>query len=215
MREYHKITTALKRDPTTNYKTLLREFAKPEFEYLRFLQWVGTEKIDGTNIRVMWDGATVSFGGKTDNAQMPAPLVKHLQATFTPERMAAQFGAEGGVCLYGEGYGGSIQKGSYYRQDQAFILFDVHIGEVWLERMNVHDIGEKLSIPVVPIVFTGTLDDGLVFVEGFINSSEGPAFRAPVGKREGLVLRPSCELRNRFGERVITKIKVKDFAVQT
>jgi hypothetical protein len=54
MKEYHKIQTVFKRDPSNNYKTLLEgEFAIPEFGYLQDNEWVFTEKVDGTNIRVM------------------------------------------------------------------------------------------------------------------------------------------------------------------
>lgn len=38
--EYHKIQTVFKRNPATNYKTLLMyEWSKPEFEYLAKNQW--------------------------------------------------------------------------------------------------------------------------------------------------------------------------------
>ena len=75
--KYHKIQTVYKRDPVTKYKTLLEgEYSLPEFEYLADNEWVWTEKVDGTNIRVMWDGwKKLSFGGRTDNAQIPTPLV--------------------------------------------------------------------------------------------------------------------------------------------
>ena len=39
--QYHKIQTVYKRDPMTNYKTLLDgEFSLPEFEYLANNDWV-------------------------------------------------------------------------------------------------------------------------------------------------------------------------------
>ena len=128
MNEYHKIQTVYLRDPATNYKTLLEgQYALPEFEYLADNQWVWTEKVDGTNIRVMWDGTTITFGGKTDNAQIPAFLVNRLSDTFFPLRDTfSSLWPDGEVCLYGEGYGAKIQKGGgNYRPDQDFVLFDV------------------------------------------------------------------------------------------
>ncbi len=73
METYHKIQTVYKRDPATNYKTLLIDnFSLPEFDYLRNNEWVFTEKVDGTNIRVMYSlGKIITFGGKTDLAQIP------------------------------------------------------------------------------------------------------------------------------------------------
>lgn len=85
MKEYHKIQTVFLRDPTTKFKTLLEgEFALPEFKYLANNKWVFTEKVDGTNIRVMFDGQQITFGGKTDDAQIPAFLVTRLQDAFLP-----------------------------------------------------------------------------------------------------------------------------------
>ena len=70
MKEYHKIQTVFKRDPDNNFKTLLMgEYSLPEFEYLKDNKWVFTEKVDGTNIRVIWDGKDIFFKGKTDKAQ--------------------------------------------------------------------------------------------------------------------------------------------------
>lgn len=212
MHEYHKIQSIYLRDPANNHKTfLLGQWAQPEFGLLDRLTWIGTEKIDGTNIRVVWDGTTVRFGGKTDNAQIPAVLVAHLQAHFTPERMAA--GTDGPVTLYGEGYGGKIQGGSRYRQDQSFILFDVWVAHdplgIWLDQTVVRSIGAKLDVPVAPPVYQGVLSDAVDVVRSGFTSicAVDSTLHA-----EGLVLRPEFELRDRMGRRIITKIKHKDFA---
>lgn len=212
MKQYHKIQTVWLRDPENNHKTLLEGvWAKPEFQYLKDNEWVFTEKVDGTNIRVMWDGESVIFGGKTDNAQIPQFLVNRLNERFTgtqkKELFRDVFGTEGNVCLYGEGYGAKIQKGGgNYREDQDFVLFDVNIGGIWLERENVKDIARNLGIEVVPILGRGTLNEAIEQVRQGFESTWG-AFAA-----EGIVARPYTELINRLGERVITKIKHKDFA---
>ena len=94
MNEYHKIQTVFDRDPDNKFKTLLEgQFSMPEFAYLAENEWVWTEKVDGTNIRVMCtdyqeDGAAygVTFGGRTDNAQIPAFLVSALEARFPTPR---------------------------------------------------------------------------------------------------------------------------------
>jgi hypothetical protein len=215
MDTYHKIQTVYLRDPETNFKTLLDgQFAKPEFEYLKYLDWEWTEKIDGMNIRVMWDGEAVSFAGKSDNASIHPDLYKALLATFTYPKVLAQFGTneEGKepvrVCLYGEGYGAGIQKGGDYRPDKNFILFDVKVGEVWLSRENVADVATNLECRIVPRLMTGTLVDAVGFARTGYKSIEA-------GERcvaEGIIMRPVTELFNRRGERVITKIKFKDFA---
>ena len=210
MNEYHKIQTVFLRDPETRFKTLLYgQFALPEFAYLAENRWVFTEKVDGTNIRVMFDGERISFGGKTDNASIPANLTDALQRQFLPQldTFRETFETSGGVCLYGEGYGAKIQKaGALYRPDNGFVLFDVRIGNWWLERSAVEDIADKLGLDVVPIIGRGTLYDMVKMVRDGFESRWGN-FLA-----EGIVARPDVELTNRAGHRIITKIKHCDFA---
>jgi len=207
MQEYHKIKTVFLRDPATNYKTLLEgTYALPEFEYLKDNQWAFSEKVDGTNIRVMFDGETLSFGGKTDRASIPALLVNKLNDRFLSQLGLFKEHFIEGVCLYGEGYGAKIQKGGgNYRPDQDFVLFDVKVGEWWLKREDVEGIAKTFGLDVVPVLYTGTLIDLVLFVREGFKSTWGD-FQA-----EGVVARPMVELKARNGSRIITKLKYKDF----
>ena len=138
MNEYHKIQTVFKRNMTNKGKIIDGAWTLPELEFLADNTWVFTEKVDGTNIRVMLKDGIVTFGGKTDSAQIPAQLVTRLNERLLPlaNKMQEVFGCD--VCLYGEGYGAKIQKiGGNYRADQDFILFDVKVGEWWLQRADV------------------------------------------------------------------------------
>jgi hypothetical protein len=215
MKTYHKIQTVFKRDPENRFKTLLEgEFAKPEFEYLKDNEWIFTEKVDGTNIRVMFDGYKITFGGKTDRAQIPADLSNRLNDIFLPQIEIFQnlfvtnpdktTNAE--VCLYGEGYGAKIQKGGgNYRQDQDFVLFDIKIGEFWLQRDDIETIAKELKLDIVPILATGNIDKMVRLTRQGFNSQWG-CFKA-----EGIVARPKIEFTTRNRSRIITKLKHKDF----
>lgn len=214
MIEYHKIQSVFLRDPANRHKTfLLGQYSEPAFEYLAGNEWVWTEKIDGTNIRVLWDGKDVRFGGRTNDAQMPVFLMERLQTLFTPATLAPVFpdlsdGVQ--VMLFGEGYGAKIQKGGgRYKADGCdFILFDVLFNGVYLERHNVEDISVKLGIRVVPIVGRGTLTEAVEFTKAGYKSEVA----ADAGfDAEGLVLRPRVELIDRRGHRIITKLKHRDF----
>ena len=57
MPTYPKIQSIYKRDPDNQYKTFTTEYATPEIGYLADCEWEFTEKVDGTNIRIGWDGA--------------------------------------------------------------------------------------------------------------------------------------------------------------
>lgn len=204
MSEYHKIVTVYERDPDTKFRTLLEgKWATPELEYLKDNEWLWTEKIDGTNIRIKWDGAKVEFGGKTDNAQLYAPLVEWMYGKFYAGALARIF--EGPAIIYGEGFGAGIQGGGKYRKDTAVIAFDVFSGGIWLRRESVQDIANKLEIEIVPIVGRGPLAQAIKLVKTGYASAFGDF------QPEGLVMRPLIELFDRLGQRVITKIKAKDF----
>lgn len=205
MNEYHKIETLFDRDEKFN--VIQRKWRLPEFEYLRDNEWLWTEKIDGTNIRVMWlPELGLTFGGKTDNAQIPPFLLTRLKQLFTEEGMRIAF-PETPVCLYGEGFGARIQKGggNYISDGCDFILFDIKIGDWWLERGDIEDIAIKLNIKVVPIIGMGTLMAAVERVETGYFSTFGQFIA------EGLVVRPVVTLFARNGKRLIGKIKTRDF----
>lgn len=207
MNEYHKIQTVFKRDPGTKFKTLLEgEFSLPEFSWLANNKWIFTEKVDGTNIRIKKDIDSISFGGRTDNAQIPTRLLDELTKMFYTENMRAVFG-DICVCLYGEGYGAKIQKGggNYIPDGNSFVLFDIKVGDIWLNRDSIEDIANKLNIKVVPIIGEGTLYDMVEKTKAGFNSQWGNFIA------EGIVARPEFELLDRQGNRIITKIKHKDF----
>ena len=209
MREYHKIETLYERNMEGSKKLIEGKFRNETVEFLKDNECVFTEKIDGTNIQVHWDGHKVEFGGRTERAQIPAPLVNYLNETFggdANEQIFEQKFGDTDVILFGEGYGPKIQKGGgLYRDDVSFILFDVLVGDTWLKRESVEDIAKTFGIDVVPIVGTGTLSGGVAFVKSKPKSTFGTA------PMEGIVARPKVEMRDRMGRRVIVKIKVKDF----
>lgn len=253
METYHKIQTLFKRDMDGSLtgkkgKMIRGQWSTPELEFLAPLKWSFSEKVDGTNIRVRLrlvkdskgDYLIVEYGGRSDNAVIPKPLLLWLEENFPTMpmwRRDLQQPPYGDrwlalivwmqendlevVTLFGEGYGAKIQNGGNYRQDQAFVLFDAKIGEFWLDRANVKDVGEKLGLEVVPEIGTGTLQDAIDIVSsGLTFNKAGAAVRWGSGglqsrwgnfEAEGIVARPLVPLFDRKGQRIITKIKGVDF----
>ncbi len=208
MEKYHKIETLLVRDKTT-FKAIEGEWRLPEFDYLKDLKWMFTEKIDGTNMRVEWSpycsGTPLRFGGRTDNAQIPVFLLNKLQDIFQVGNLSVLY-PELHFVLYGEGFGAKIQKGGgNYQLVQSFVLFDVLVGEWWLRREQVQEVSEEFRIGVVPEVGRGSIAKAMIF-EADGHTSHWGDFLA-----EGIVLRPRVELKDRAGNRIITKLKHKDF----
>jgi len=208
MTQYPKINTIWKRNPKT-HKIIEGEWAMAEFGYLQYNAWELTEKIDGTNIRVMWDGSQISFGGKTDNAEIPTFLDEKLHSIFSPLNATFHevFANSNEVCLYGEGYGDRIQKygHQYIANGVDFILFDVKIGKWWLGRDSIESIADKLGIKCVPLLDVASLSYAIALAE--------KGFQSRIGSREaeGIVAKSLPGLLTRGGERIIAKIKHSDF----
>lgn len=210
MKEYHKIDGLWSRDAETK-RLRPGVFRNPAVAYLAGERWRFTEKVDGTNIRVVWDGHKVAFYGRTDNANIPTPLLRKLEELFggeVNEQIFEEHFGEKQVILYGEGYGAKIQKGGgLYCKDNGFILFDVEINGKMLEYDALYGIAQYFGIPVVPTVKIGTIYDGLAYVKSRPNSviSEEPK------EMEGVVGKPLVDLMDASGKRVVVKIKARDF----
>jgi hypothetical protein len=179
--EYHKIETLFDRDE--RFKVIEGKYRLPEFWAIA--EWEVSEKVDGTNIRVIYTpihevtghiglatmrkvvGHKVVFKGRKEKSQIPAHLLEYLQKTFTLTKFQKAFPdlpPTSMVVVYGEGYGEKIQDiGHHYTgKGVKFRAFDVFIedhenpyGGWWLESENVKDVASKLGIETVPI-FGGT-----------------------------------------------------------
>lgn len=244
---YQKINTIFMRD-AKNVIMPYEPFVEPEFEYLRGLKWRGEEKIDGTNMRIevtkeevldytmdpsVLKGVkfNIRIAGKTDNAQIPKNLLKHMQEKYTNEKILGALGLKEFIpvsewksmynwddyskiptiyTIYGEGYGEGIQSGGWYiKGGNEFIVFDVKVNDIYLKTEARDEIATKLGAPIVPFKGYFTLDEAIDYVRNGFRSvvAENPE----VKMAEGLVLRTDLGLRNRMGNRLIVKIKYEDF----
>ena len=208
---YHKIPNAFMRDSET--KKITEEYSNPSIKYLADLMWIWTEKIDGMNIRIMWDGHKVSYGGRTERAQLPPELVAKLDEYFggrENEELFEKLFGETEVILFGEGYGGKIQAGKDYGSED-FILFDVahkhEDGRFRYSSFSQHldEVCETFKIKRVQPMIEGSIQLAKRYVK------ESP--KSLLGDRviEGLVGTPLVPLYFNGDSRIIVKIKVADF----
>lgn len=206
MKEYHKIRGL--------YKFNMEEkafdksqFTIDEFAILQNNQWIFTEKIDGTNLRIMWDGHKLSYAGRTDNATFTEYqklfIETHLVNSDIVEKQFEQLFMEKVVIVYGELFGAGIQKGGLYGELQ-FMAFDIEIDDIFLTKENARGLANTLGYEFVPTVLIGTINDGLEYVNLHDKSSFSQAIL------EGLVGTPAGDFRDRLGKRIITKIKRED-----
>lgn len=219
MIEYPKIETLYNRDKTTFKVT--DELRLQEFGLVPL--WHVTEKIQGTNIRVQWDGERVQFAGRqTENvADIHKDLLAFLTATFTEDKLTAVFGCLGDeknpssfptVTLYGEGCGPGIQKGGgNYAKTKTFILFDVLVGEYWLEPENISDVAWKLGVQEAPCLGVYTLEQVTNLCRNGFNSIVAISNTETLHKAEGIIARTVPGLFTRYGTRLVFKLKTEDF----
>lgn len=212
MRKYDKIETLFIRDTEGTKKLIEGHYRNKHVSFLCDNKWCFTEKIDGTNIGVVWDGHSVSFQGRTERAEIPKPLLERLGELFgsqETEELFEQLFGEKEVILYGEGFGGKIQKGANYQKEEDFILFDVYYvnSDIYVEREQVEEIGKAFGIKVVPIHLYGTINEAVKYIK-----SRPKSMLSEDARFEGVVGRPLVELKDAKGQRIIVKIKVVDFA---
>lgn len=223
MKSYPKIETLFKRNEDTFKVT--DQVRCPEFENIK--SWLITEKIDGTNIRIILDkdydlgdgttGEGLFFRGRTDKAQMPSFLLEELKRMFSLHEMQRYFERSRQVCLYGEGYGARIQKGGgNYREGVSFRLIDVWIDGWWLRWDDVEEIATQLEIKTVPNIGIMSLSDAVIL----INNTENYVINSRVAieennrndvSAEGIVARSHPLVLFRNGNPVVWKLKAKDF----
>lgn len=232
MHYYPKILAPFKRE--TNKSKYVNEslWSKPEFKMLKEVEWVWTAKADGTSIKLYWNGDKVQFFGHTDKSQLSKLTLDYLNKTFgTPEAESVFESLYGSneVNVYGEFCSKEMNE-DYGHPNGMFYVFDVQnaTSGKWWDRNSVVEFADSFDIQAVPIMLKGTIDEAVRFVRlanrtwnkdfktsYFISTNEKsylvdcPFFES--AKLEGLVGRLPYELLDANGERIITKVKCKDY----
>lgn len=232
MHYYPKILAPFKRE--TNKSKYVNEslWSKPEFKMLKDVEWVWTAKADGTSIKLYWNGDKVQFFGHTDKSQLSKLTLDYLNKTFgTPEAESVFESLYGSneVNVYGEFCSKEMNE-DYGHQNGMFYVFDVQnaTSGKWWDRNSVVEFADSFDIQAVPIMLKGTIDKAVSFVRlanrtwnkdfktsYFISNKEKSYLVdcpfSESAKLEGLVGRLPYELLDANGERIITKVKCKDY----
>lgn len=174
------------------------------------------EKIHGTSAHITWkqnpsnpaQRQLVFFGGGTKHELFVSLFDKDaLVAAFT-----AMTFADKNVTVYGESYGGKEQGMSEtYGKTAKFVVFDVQIGDCWLDVPKAEDFAKGLGLEFVHYKRVTT---DLAALDAERDADSEQAIRNGVGpgkKREGVVLRPIIELSKNNGSRIICKHKRDEF----
>lgn len=213
MSTYPKLDTLYTRG--ADFNVVPGSYSRPEFGLIN--DWIITEKIEGTNIRLDFRADLASERlrfdvlGRTDQAQIPRPLLTTMNDWCQLHRAEVFAIMERyeltTYTLYGEGYGAGIESGGHYRADQGFILFDVGVNGHWLDHRQVANTSFELRLEHVPILGRMTEQSAVELVRNNQLSAVADAHR----RAEGVVARPAVPLFDRRGERVMWKLKTRDF----
>jgi len=181
-------------------------------DIMSFKECYALEKIHGTSAHISWKDNKILYfsgGGKHDT------FVKMFNNEELMKKFSEHFPNDT-VILYGESYGGKQQGMSQtYGVEPRFILFDVQIGDIWLDVPNAEDVTKKMGLEFVDYVKIKT-ELELIDKERDKPSTQSKRNGIKEDKlREGVVLRPLIEVTKSNGKRVIIKHKRDEFKETT
>ena len=210
MVEYQKIPTLYTFD--SKIKRFVNKIYDPLVDYLKGNEWLCSEKINGMNISVTYDGHRVSWNGRTEDSELPKEVENILRGTFEEsEIIFEQMFGEKEVHLFMECYGGKLQGGIYGGKERL-VGFDVMVDGYYLDKMVIKDIFEKFGVACVHLTVVSHLSMAIDMVKYWMEHNSVSQY-CEDGKQtmpEGLVCVPAARLYDHQGNRVIVKIKVRD-----
>jgi len=183
--------------------------------------WIKTEKVDGTNIRIILTKQTVVI--KREILIGSRKLILNTEDKGSKQYMdclkevnlnkiAEYFkDVDSTVVIYGEGYGAGVQKGGIYSKEKNFRVFDIRIGEAYQNFEYVQKVCIDNQLNIVPIVGQAEEIGYLECLKSLKNFNETLIKEGDGGKPEGLVYKFEPVLLNKYKERLIFKVKFKDF----
>ena len=215
--KYPSIETIFKRDKNTN-KLDFGVIREPEFDIPKL--WYLTEKIDGANTRAIITHEGIEVRGRTDNANVTDEWRSTVLGALPSHDVLVEYLGINEVSaphtFYGEYYGAGVQKGGHYSPDKKFRAFDLMFGAdgYWHSDVDFRGICSSLDIPVVPLVgyataipqtlqeLTDVIPESIVAIEDSNNRGVPP---------EGIVAKPPTTILNKWGERVMWKLTLREF----
>ena len=188
-----------------------------EQDILMFKECYALEKIHGTSAHIKfkqkpnvineWD-LTFFSGGESHEKFVSLFDQADLIAKITEKGIPAQE-----ITIYGEAYGGKCQGMSEtYGKELKFIVFDVKIGDCWLDVPKAESVAKSLGLEFVHYARVTT---DLKVLDAERDAFSVQAIRngcGPDKHREGVVLRPLIELTKNNGDRLICKHKGAAFS---
>lgn len=183
---------------------------------LLFKECYVLEKIHGTSAHIRFavpqipTGRVISFSSGGEKYERFKKLFD--EAALLEKLEALGFPSDKDVTVFGEAYGGSQQgMSASYGKDLKFVVFDVQVGENWL---NVPDADQVTQALGLEFVWYRKVDAKVGMLDELRDMDSPQAVRNGIGpgkKMEGVVIRPLVEMKLNNGARVIAKHKRDEF----
>lgn len=179
-------------------------------------EWVATVKVHGANFGFICDETceitpfkrTSTIGKNPDTGAYDFYGCNNVVEEYTQKVKELANLVGGPVQVYGELYGQGVQKEINYGE-KDFIMFEVLTKKGWLKWDEIVQLGKQTSIPTVPELARGSLEEML---------SLSTDFACPLSptsdKAEGYVVKPLYDVDTTLttGSRPIIKNKSKAFS---
>lgn len=173
-------------------------------DILLFKSCYALEKIHGTSAHVSCEKDTLRFfaGGYSH---------QEFMELFDQDALLEKLKSLD-VVIYGECYGGTIQKMSHiYGKEVKFVAFDVKISGLWLSVPQAESFCSEIGIEFVDYVFIPT-EITQINQQRDKHSTQAMRNGMDFGcMREGVVLRPPIEVTKNNGARIMAKHKNDSF----
>jgi len=230
--EYGKTENLFKRDPDTHKLTYEKRL--PEFDLVHEFSWIATEKIDGTNVRIIIENGDLGddpfrteLRGRTNKANLPTGLYVYPdQDGLLNLYRDWDMPKDTILTFYGEAFGAGIQKGGSYSSSKHIRVFDLvtsrrrfseEMDDLGLDHRWAHygafcEAAQYAGLSVAPRVFPGfTLAEMIERVRHGFRSPTAQLHGAG-GDAEGIVCRTDPYIFDSRGNRIMFKLKTKDLA---
>lgn len=182
------------------------DYRSPLLAYLAESPWVYSRKVDGENIRIQWDGEQALWNGKSNAFQCSVEFAEYMNNIFLEEIFEEKFGRDKVATLFGEKMGPKTQGNELGLDKDELILYDVNVNGIWLSGESVVEIATYFGIKTVFDFMPSFLGKTHTLQELIELCAKGE-FK----DWEGIVATPLVELRAQNGQRVVVKIKNRDY----
>lgn len=191
-----------------------------EAQYLPEGNWIKTEKIDGTNIRIILtkpvdEKREILIGSRKlilNPDDVTSKQFYDCLENVNLNKIAEYFKETNStVVIYGEGYGAGVQKGGIYSPKKDFRVFDIKIGNAYQDFEFVEKVCIDNQLNIVPVLGKTRVMSYGECIESLSKFQDTLIRDGCGGKPEGIVYKHEPVLLNKYGERLIFKVKFKDF----